>query len=80
MQGSTGNSRASCRFASAARQQQSEDIATAVEKIRAEGKQGQLEWIALLQNAESLLDLCRATKIETLSQPKKSLSQGDSLS
>ena len=67
-------------LASTARQQKSEDIATAAENIRAEANQGQLEWIALLQNAESLLNLCRATKIETLSQPKKFLSKDDSLS
>jgi len=68
------------KLASTARQQQSEDIATAAEKIQAEANHGQLEWIALLQNAESLLNLCRATEIETLSQPRNFLSKDGSLS
>ena len=67
-------------LASTARQQQSEEIVTAVERIQTEANQGQFEWIALLRNAESLLNLCRATQIETLSQQRKFSSKDDSLS
>jgi diguanylate cyclase (GGDEF)-like protein/PAS domain S-box-containing protein len=67
-------------LASTARRHQSEEIASAAEKIQSEAIQGQLEWIALLKNAESLLNLCRASQIETLAQPKKFLSKDDSSS
>ena len=58
-------------LAETARQQKSEEIATAAERIKMEAQQGQLEWIALLRNAESLLNLCHATKIENLSHSRK---------
>ena len=65
-------------LANTARKHQSEEIASAADKIRAEANQGQLEWIALLKNTESLLNLCRANQIDTLSQPKKYLGKDDS--
>jgi len=65
-------------LANTARKYQSEEIASAADRIREEANQGQLEWIALLKNAESLLNLCRANQIETLSQPKKYLGKDGS--
>ncbi len=65
-------------LANTARKHQSEEIASAADRIREEANQGQLEWIDLLKNAESLLNLCRANQIETLSQPKKYLGKDDS--
>lgn len=54
-----------------ARLQQSEEIATAAKRIQLDAECEQLEWIALLRNTESLLNLCHATKIENLSQARK---------
>ena len=57
------------RLAAIARQNQIDDIASAAEKITADASQSQLEWITLLQDAQSLLNLCRANQIESLAQP-----------
>jgi len=58
-------------LADIARRNQIDDIASAAEKITADTHQSQLEWITLLQDAQSLLNLCRANQIESLSQPTK---------
>ena len=65
------------RLAAIARQNRIDDIASVAEKITADTQQGQLEWITLLQDAQSLLNLCRANQIESLTHPTKLQGKND---
>ena len=65
------------RLAAIARQNRMDDIASVAEKITADTHQGQLEWITLLQDAQSLLNLCRANQIESLTHSTKLQGKND---
>ena len=65
-------------LAHAARQHDSEEIAFVADRLRAEVRQEQFEWVDLLRDTESLLNLCRADKIETISEPKNYMGKDES--
>ena len=65
-------------LAHTARQHDSEEIAFVADRLRAEVRQEQFEWVDLLRDTESLLNLCRADQIETISEPKNYMGKDES--